>query len=88
MNTTNPRAIAHWLSQRSTAILILFSFLLAPFSFFLLTLSILVFWHLYLGLEEILADYVHNEVIGNFFLKLLQIFIFVSLKYFIVFFII
>jgi succinate dehydrogenase hydrophobic anchor subunit len=88
MNTTNPRPIAHWLSQRSTAILILFTLLLASFSFFLFALSIFVFWHLYLGLEEILADYVHNEIIGNLFLKLLQIFLLVNLKYFIVFFII
>ena len=46
-----------------------------------MALNILVFWHLYLGVEEILADYVHNEVIRNLFLILLRILIIISIKY-------
>jgi succinate dehydrogenase hydrophobic anchor subunit len=72
--------IKHWLFQRLTAILILSTIFLAPFWFVLLALNILVFCHLYLGLEEILADYVHNEVVAQLFLKLLKILIIISIK--------
>jgi succinate dehydrogenase hydrophobic anchor subunit len=75
------KPIAHWLIQRSSAIFIVITLLLAPLWFVLFALNILVFSHLYLGIEEILADYVHNEVIGNLFLKLFQIFILISIKY-------
>lgn len=83
MNTKSSRngPITHWLFQRSTAILILSTLLLAPFWFVLLALNIFVFWHLYLGLEEILADYVHSEVCKTLFLKLLKILIIISIKY-------
>ena len=87
MNTKSPRPITHWLIQRSTAIFILLTLFLAPIWLVLFALNIFVFWHLYLGLEEIMADYVHNEVIGSLFLKLLSIFMIVSVKYVIAFFV-
>lgn len=82
-----PKPITHWLTQRATAVFTLILLLLAPAWFLLLGVSISVFWHLYLGLEEILADYIHNELIENFFLLLLQILIFVLVKSFFLFFI-
>ena len=82
-----PRPITHWLYQRSTAILILSTLFLAPFWFVLFALNILVFWHLYLGLEEILADYVHNEAVSQLFLLLLKILIIISIKFVFVFFV-
>jgi succinate dehydrogenase hydrophobic anchor subunit len=78
---SDPRPITHWLFQRSTAILILSILFLAPIWFVLFALNILVFWHLYLGLEEILADYVHNEAVSQLFLKLLIILIIISIKF-------
>ena len=78
--------IKHWLIQRSTAILIVFTLLLAPFWFLLFALSILIFCHLYLGIEEILADYLHNEACSLLFLKLFQIYLLINIKYFVVLF--
>ena len=87
MKTNSSRPVTHWLFQRSTAILILSTFLFAPISLVLFGLNIFVFWHLYLGLEEILADYVHNELIGNLFLKLLTILVIICIKFVFVFFV-
>ena len=81
MSTKSLQPIPHWLLHRSTAMLIFSTFILSPFWFVLMALNILVFWHLYLGVEEILADYVHNEVIRNLFLILLRILIIISIKY-------
>lgn len=81
MKTNSSRPVTHWLFQRSTAILILSTFLFAPISLVLFGLNIFVFWHLYLGLEEILADYVHNEAVSQLFLKLLIIVIIISIKF-------
>jgi succinate dehydrogenase hydrophobic anchor subunit len=73
--------LTQWLLQRGTALLILSTLIFAPFSFVLIALNILVFWHLYLGLEEILADYVHNEALRDLFLILLKILIIINVKY-------
>lgn len=81
MSTKSLRPITHWLIQRSTAILILFTLIIAPFWLVLIALNIFVFWHLFLGLEEILADYVHNEIIRNLFIILLRILIIISIKF-------
>nr|YP_009755785.1 succinate:cytochrome c oxidoreductase subunit 4 [Gonatozygon brebissonii]QIQ23063.1 succinate:cytochrome c oxidoreductase subunit 4 [Gonatozygon brebissonii] len=86
MKTYNKETLAHWLFQRATAILLLPTIVLAnPATFFLLI--VLVSLHLFLGLEEILADYVHHEVTRNFILKLLRIFLLIIIKYAIVLFI-
>jgi succinate dehydrogenase hydrophobic anchor subunit len=87
MNALSPQPIKHWLSQRGTAIVILITLLTAPFSVFTLVLTFSIFWHFYLGLEEILADYIHNEVIGILFLNLLRIFLLLNFKYALVFFV-
>lgn len=87
MNALNSQPIKHWLTQRGTAIVILLTLLLAPFSVFAFVLTFSLFWHLYLGLEEILADYIHNEVIGILIITLLRIFLLFNLKYALVFFV-
>jgi succinate dehydrogenase hydrophobic anchor subunit len=78
--------LKHWLIQRSTAILIVFTLLLAPFWFLLFALNILIFCHFYLGIEEILADYIHNETCSQVFLKLFLISVLISIKNVLVFF--
>jgi succinate dehydrogenase hydrophobic anchor subunit len=82
---TRSGPITHWLIQRFTAILILITLFLAPVWFILLALNVLVFSHLYLGLEEILADYIHSDLVGNLFLTLLKILILICIKYVFVF---
>lgn len=87
MKTKNSRPITHWLTQRISAIFILILFLLGPARFLLVSINILVFLHLYLGLEEILADYIHNELIESLFLILLKLLIFIAIKYAFLFFV-
>ena len=87
MKTKNSKPITHWLAQRISAIFILILLLLAPAWFLLFGINVLVFLHLYLGLEEILADYIHNELIENLFLIFLKLFIFITIKYAFLFFV-
>ena len=83
---TNHSALNHWLIQRATAILLLPTIILASsFQMSLICLNILVFWHIFLGLDEILADYVHHEVTRNLILILLRILILIVIKYVFVF---
>ena len=83
------RASVHWLIQRATAIFLLITILFATsLNHALFCLNIILFWHLYLGLEEILSDYVHHEITRNLLLILLKIFILILAKYAFVFFII
>ncbi|GJP46272.1 hypothetical protein CLOM_g16130 [Closterium sp. NIES-68] len=85
MNTKHS-ALNHWLIQRATAILLLPTiFMSTSYRMALISLTILVVWHLHLGLEEILADYVHHEVTRNLILILLRIFLLISIKYVFVF---
>ena len=82
-------ASVHWLIQRATAIFLLITILFATsLNHALFCLNIILFWHLYLGLEEILSDYVHHEITRNLLLILLKIFIFILAKYAFVFFLI
>jgi succinate dehydrogenase hydrophobic anchor subunit len=87
MSTSNLRPITHWLSQRGTGILLLFTLLLAPVSLVIPFFTILVFWHLYLGIEEIFADYIHSDFLRNFVLILLRILILITVKYVFVYFV-
>lgn len=84
MTRINKEPLTHWLLQRSTAILLIPSFLLAtPNS--LIVLNIAMFWHAYIGISEILADYVHNSVTRIFAASLIQVVILIAMKDFFVF---
>lgn len=77
---------AHWLIQRATAVLYLPTIILATsIQMALICLNVLVLWHVYLGLEEILADYVHHEVTRNIILILLKVLLLIISKYVFVF---
>nr|YP_010736361.1 succinate dehydrogenase-ubiquinone-cytochrome b small subunit [Zygnema circumcarinatum]QKQ14689.1 succinate dehydrogenase-ubiquinone-cytochrome b small subunit [Zygnema circumcarinatum]WEL36334.1 succinate dehydrogenase-ubiquinone-cytochrome b small subunit [Zygnema circumcarinatum] len=78
--TTTRDTLAHWLLQRVTAALLVPTLLLANVSTFIL-LNILLFWHLHVGIKEILADYVHHEVTRNIIVVLFQILIIICMKY-------
>lgn len=72
----------HWLLQRATAIFLLLIFLCSPsLSQALLLIIFFLFCHLYLGLEEILSDYVHHELTRELSLLFLKILILVLAKY-------
>lgn len=79
----------HWLIQRTTALLLLLILIFSPsLPQVLFLVTIVLFWHLYLGLEEILSDYVHHEVTRELSLLLLKIFSIILAKYALVFFLI
>lgn len=77
---TTRDTLAHWLLQRGTAVLLAPTILLANVSTLIL-LNILLFWHLHVGIKEILADYVHHEVTRHLILVLLRILILILMKY-------
>jgi succinate dehydrogenase hydrophobic anchor subunit len=83
---TNRDTLVHWLIQRGTAALMVPTFLLANVST-LISLNLLLFWHLHIGLEEILADYIHHEVTRNLIVMLLRVLLLVAIKYSFVFFV-
>jgi complement component 1 Q subcomponent-binding protein len=83
MNTRRDTLI-HWLIQRSTAfVMILILWIMPLQSLFLI--NIVLFWHLHIGIEEILADYIHHEVTRNLILMWIRIFILILMKYLFVF---
>jgi succinate dehydrogenase hydrophobic anchor subunit len=47
----------------------------------LILLNILLFWHIHVGIEEILIDYVHYEITKNWILIFLRIFCLIIIKY-------
>jgi succinate dehydrogenase hydrophobic anchor subunit len=47
----------------------------------LILLNILLFWHIHVGIEEILIDYVHHEIKKNWILILLRMFCLIIIKY-------
>nr|AND51082.1 succinate dehydrogenase subunit 4 [Eosphagnum rigescens] len=72
--------LGHWLLQRMTATFLVPTILIANVSTLIL-LNILLFWHIYVGIEEILTDYVHHEITRNWILILLRVFCLISIKY-------
>nr|YP_009277464.1 succinate dehydrogenase cytochrome subunit 4 [Psilotum nudum]AOH05934.1 succinate dehydrogenase cytochrome subunit 4 [Psilotum nudum] len=76
----------HWLIQRSTAAFPALTLIIANAPILIL-LNILLFWHIHVGIEEILADYVHHEVTRNWILILLRILSLVIIKDVFVFFV-
>lgn len=69
--------LGHWFLQRITAVLLISSFFLIGF----ILCNILLFWHMHIGIEEILIDYVHNEIIRTSILVLLRILLLLIIKY-------
>nr|YP_008802494.1 succinate dehydrogenase subunit 4 [Asclepias syriaca]AGZ63029.1 succinate dehydrogenase subunit 4 [Asclepias syriaca] len=66
------------LFQRITAAFLLPLIIIYKFSTFLLNLSL--FWHINSGIEEIMADYVHQEMTRNFILVYLRLFLLIVIK--------
>jgi succinate dehydrogenase hydrophobic anchor subunit len=83
---THRETLGHWLLQRITAAFSIPTILIANVSTLIL-LNILLFWHIHVGIEEILADYVHHEVTRNWILILLRVFCLIIIKYVFVFFV-
>jgi len=44
-------------------------------------INIVLFWHFHIGLEEILADYIHHEMTRNLILMWIRILVLVLMKY-------
>ncbi len=82
----NRDTLTHWLLQRGTAALMAPIVLIANAST-LISLNLLLFWHLHVGLEEILADYIHHEVTRHLIITLLRLLLLVAIKYAFVFFV-
>jgi succinate dehydrogenase hydrophobic anchor subunit len=80
MMQTHRETLTHWLVQRITAALLVPTILLANVSTLLL-LNIILFWHFHIGIQEILADYVHHEVTRNVVLMLLRVLVLIVMKY-------
>jgi len=75
----------HWLTQRISALAAL-TFLISIFfiniDIFLLLLLVVLSFHLSVGIQTLLDDYVHDHVLhlmGVFFLRLMVIFFFKSI---------
>jgi succinate dehydrogenase hydrophobic anchor subunit len=47
----------------------------------LILLNISSLWHVHVGIEEILIDYVHHEITRNWILILLRVFCLIIIKY-------
>jgi succinate dehydrogenase hydrophobic anchor subunit len=47
----------------------------------LILLNISLFWHIHVGIEEILIDYVHHEITRNWILILFKVFCLIIIKY-------
>jgi succinate dehydrogenase hydrophobic anchor subunit len=63
--------LGHWLLQRMTATTFLVPTILITNVSTLILLNISLFWHIYVGIEDILTDYVHHEITRNWILILL-----------------
>nr|YP_010576506.1 succinate dehydrogenase subunit 4 [Andreaea regularis]UZN44047.1 succinate dehydrogenase subunit 4 [Andreaea regularis] len=78
--------LGHWLLQRMTAAVLIPTILIANVSTPIL-LNILVFWHIHVGIEEILTDYVHHEMTRKWILILFRVFCLIIIKYVFLFFV-
>nr|BDZ75710.1 succinate dehydrogenase subunit 4 [Fissidens protonematicola] len=78
--------LGHWLLQRMTAAFPIPTILISNVSTLIL-LNILLFWHIHVGIEEILTDYVHHEITRNWILILFRVFGLIIIKYFFLFFV-
>jgi succinate dehydrogenase hydrophobic anchor subunit len=73
-------SLGHWLLQRMTAASLIPTILISNVSTLILS-NILLFWHIHVGIEEILTDYVHHEITRNWILILFRVFCLIIIKY-------
>jgi len=78
--------LGHWLIQRMTAASLILTILISNVSTLIL-LNISLFWHIHVGIEEILTDYVHHEITRNWILILFRVFCLIIIKYGFLFFV-
>jgi succinate dehydrogenase hydrophobic anchor subunit len=83
---THRETLRHWFLQRMTATFLVPTILIANVSTLIL-LNISLFWHIHVGIEEILTNYVHHEITRNWILILLRVFCLIIIKYVYFFFI-
>ena len=75
------KGFPHWRDQRITAVLLLPLFILFDvYSALLVILVVALSYHMYLGISNILEDYVHNQVTKKFCLVLLRVLAIILLK--------
>nr|YP_009047304.1 succinate dehydrogenase subunit 4 [Ptychomnion cygnisetum]AGN74056.1 succinate dehydrogenase subunit 4 [Ptychomnion cygnisetum]AHG59118.1 succinate dehydrogenase subunit 4 [Ptychomnion cygnisetum] len=72
--------LGHWLLQRMTAASLIPIIFISNVSTLILS-NILLFWHIHVGIEEILTDYVHHEMTRNWILILFRVFCSIIIKY-------
>ena len=73
-------SLGHWLLQRMIAASLILTILISNVSTLILS-NILLFWHIHVGIEEILTDYVHHEITRNWILILFRVFCLIIIKY-------
>lgn len=71
----------NWLIQRATASVMTLSILFGNTKNVCLSLSLVLFVHLYIGLQEIVADYIHHEMTRHLVTLLLRLFMIILIKY-------
>jgi succinate dehydrogenase hydrophobic anchor subunit len=73
----------HWFIQRGTALLLIptiWIVIQVPL-FGIALINIILFWHFQIGIEEILADYIHHEMTRNLILMWTRILMVALMKY-------
>jgi len=72
--------LGHWLLQRMTATFLVPTILITNVSTLIL-LNISLFWHIHVGIKEVLINYVHHEITRNWILILFKVFCLIIIKY-------
>jgi succinate dehydrogenase hydrophobic anchor subunit len=72
--------LGHWLFPRMTATFLVPTIVIT-IVFTLILLNILLFWHIHVGIEEILTNYVDHEITQNWILIILRVFCLIIIKY-------
>jgi len=72
--------LGHWLFPRMTATFLVPTIFIT-IVFTLILLNILLFWHIHVGIEEILTNYVDHEITQNWILIILRVFCLIIIKY-------
>jgi succinate dehydrogenase hydrophobic anchor subunit len=73
--------LPNWLIQRATASVMTLTLLFGNTKNLCLSLSLIVFVHLSIGLQEILADYIHHEITRHLVSTMVLVFIIILIKY-------
>ena len=77
---TYRETLVHWYTQRATALFLIPTLLIANVKT-LICLNLVLFWHFRIGLEEILADYIHHDITRNVIYIFLRALILITMKY-------